>query len=653
MWVDAICIDRNNLEERNRQINLMEQIYRLNDSVYIWLGEEADGSDLAMDTLSLIVTMDGAKDAGRAEEAETKLAEFAKVCFDPAYNENWKAVIRLFSRDYWSRVWILQEVLQSSHAVLHCGTKSFPWTPLLAFLLLWQDIPMETAASRAVNYSGWPRELAKYHLPVVEREKPSLLEGLLLSRPRFATLRVDYLYGILTLVDLKGSQFKPDYSKTTMTTFRWTVLHTIQTERNLDILTACKGPKLSSPSIFPSRHRKFLRHTVLKGIRMVRLLGRVPHMVPAILNNLEAEDEPGCKESSDSNPSDDHSSVDKLNPFGVTPGEALKETQMDDLRELQEILQIPIFRAQMKPILRNVKPPDLLPTLFKDLNMIDQLERQQLPWPSWIPDWAPRFPEVFQPGIFYLLLNEPKPTFYQAAGMTEPRYDFPEDDESLLIVRGGLVDTVEHVSPHYRGSNNPPDSEIFKIAEMDWQWYCALVASTNAYGDEQARVKAFRGIQLLDRDVAGKEEDFSDEQFHDMFWKCIAAPSPEKYPPGFIRDPRFDYGDRKSDGGFTGETRVQRAVWYMRYDCRLFTTRRGYIGRGPPSLQPGDHVSVLLGGRVPFILRKDEDVEEYQLVGEACGCSLSFFFCVGCFAVCVLICVSYPSCQWHHFFESD
>ncbi|KAH8789969.1 hypothetical protein F5882DRAFT_267251, partial [Hyaloscypha sp. PMI_1271] len=56
---------------------------------------------------------------------------------------------------------------------------------------------------------------------------------------------------------------------------------------------------------------------------------------------------------------------------------------------------------------------------------------------------------------------------------------------------------------------------------------------------------------------------------------------------------------------------------------RFFTTEKGYMGLGPPTLQPGDVICVIFGGITPFALRKQEsDFSSssqnirYRLVGE-------------------------------------
>lgn len=47
---------------------------------------------------------------------------------------------------------------------------------------------------------------------------------------------------------------------------------------------------------------------------------------------------------------------------------------------------------------------------------------------------------------------------------------------------------------------------------------------------------------------------------------------------------------------------------------RFFTTRKGYIGLGPPTLQTEDNICILFGGRTPYILRPHG--KSYCLIGE-------------------------------------
>jgi len=51
LWIDAICIDQMNLQERNHQVTLMQRIYMGAVEVIVWLGEEDSVSRMAMHVL--------------------------------------------------------------------------------------------------------------------------------------------------------------------------------------------------------------------------------------------------------------------------------------------------------------------------------------------------------------------------------------------------------------------------------------------------------------------------------------------------------------------------------------------------------------------------------------------------------------------------
>lgn len=52
-WIDQICIDQSNINERNHQVNFMSQIYNWASQVIIWSGPRRQNSDIAMEFLSL------------------------------------------------------------------------------------------------------------------------------------------------------------------------------------------------------------------------------------------------------------------------------------------------------------------------------------------------------------------------------------------------------------------------------------------------------------------------------------------------------------------------------------------------------------------------------------------------------------------------
>ncbi|PMD26839.1 hypothetical protein NA56DRAFT_562728 [Hyaloscypha hepaticicola] len=52
LWIDAICINQDDIPERSEQVKKMASIYSRAQQVILWLGEESDQSTLAFKTLS-------------------------------------------------------------------------------------------------------------------------------------------------------------------------------------------------------------------------------------------------------------------------------------------------------------------------------------------------------------------------------------------------------------------------------------------------------------------------------------------------------------------------------------------------------------------------------------------------------------------------
>jgi hypothetical protein len=55
IWTDALCINQDDILERNVQVSLMSRIYREARTVLIWLGEAEGDSDLAFDCFNSII----------------------------------------------------------------------------------------------------------------------------------------------------------------------------------------------------------------------------------------------------------------------------------------------------------------------------------------------------------------------------------------------------------------------------------------------------------------------------------------------------------------------------------------------------------------------------------------------------------------------
>src|SRR5271154_4844554 len=50
IWIDSICINQDNVKEKNAHVSHMHEIYGQARNVIVWLGTPEDGSDLVMDS---------------------------------------------------------------------------------------------------------------------------------------------------------------------------------------------------------------------------------------------------------------------------------------------------------------------------------------------------------------------------------------------------------------------------------------------------------------------------------------------------------------------------------------------------------------------------------------------------------------------------
>ncbi|KAK0750614.1 heterokaryon incompatibility, partial [Schizothecium vesticola] len=87
LWIDAICINQSDIQERNEQVGLMRSIYQRAKAVLVWLDREVDSSHASFQKLQKL-------------SGESELSDLGD---DP---ELWSPVYQLFKDPYWSRVWI-------------------------------------------------------------------------------------------------------------------------------------------------------------------------------------------------------------------------------------------------------------------------------------------------------------------------------------------------------------------------------------------------------------------------------------------------------------------------------------------------------------------------------------------------------------------
>ncbi|ROV98568.1 hypothetical protein VSDG_04354 [Cytospora chrysosperma] len=95
----------------------MPDIYQKAQSVAIWLGAERDQCALATGFLEEV--------AAQAHNRRHLGSIFASL---PDRRQEIEAVISLFERDYWDRLWVVQEAFNAKTIVVYCASTKLPWS---------------------------------------------------------------------------------------------------------------------------------------------------------------------------------------------------------------------------------------------------------------------------------------------------------------------------------------------------------------------------------------------------------------------------------------------------------------------------------------------------------------------------------------------
>ncbi len=101
IYVDRICINQDDIAEKQSQILKMESIFKSASEVLIWLGDSSHGSDKVLD---LIKNWKPTVDSRGFRDNHL----WRQVMSPPPTTAE---VDHLFSREYWFRSWIIQEII--------------------------------------------------------------------------------------------------------------------------------------------------------------------------------------------------------------------------------------------------------------------------------------------------------------------------------------------------------------------------------------------------------------------------------------------------------------------------------------------------------------------------------------------------------------
>ena len=251
LWVDAICINQEDVDERSEQVRQMPLIHRTAAQVTIRLGPAAEATDGAIATLR-----SWAQDAMYDTHNDSPLAKddylpgmtwtVDRSSLDHR-SKIFKCVRALFDRPWFARLWVRQEAyLSASKATVFCGYETLPWNEFVAGALAFY----QRRCSFGVPDREQFRKLRVLVLYIIGPRRMSLLNALLAVRSANCSDPRDKVYGVLGMAEDTDPEVvravKVDYNIGVEDLYKQVAKIIIDKTRSLQILRCCFPSKANS-----------------------------------------------------------------------------------------------------------------------------------------------------------------------------------------------------------------------------------------------------------------------------------------------------------------------------------------------------------------------------------------------------------------------
>jgi hypothetical protein len=144
LWIDAICINQGDLVERNRQVNMMINIYSEAEETLIWMGlnnttwNEVSSLEKLRHVEKIVVnTIVDLASSSDLKASEARMARYSAILIEPAESDVlmiWQALVAILSHTWWTRLRVHQELVAAQKATVVVGLHAFTWESFLPLL---------------------------------------------------------------------------------------------------------------------------------------------------------------------------------------------------------------------------------------------------------------------------------------------------------------------------------------------------------------------------------------------------------------------------------------------------------------------------------------------------------------------------------------
>ena len=244
LWVDAICINQVDTAEKSAQIRIMADIYEKAQAVLVWIGREDNETELAFSE---------ARRLAAAQRASNTEPASQKISYDPddhqsPFSDIAKGFLSIFRRDWFKRIWVIQEVSVCCKVNVVCGPLIIDWEDLMTVLF--------AAAVPGTIVDGWRK--ASYAIFEQRKDfdksnRPPLSLLIVRHQDSLASKAEDKFYALLGLAsDVSREQVTISYDTTINDIYQKVALTCLVHDQNLSILGSVQASSSSTLTGLPS-----------------------------------------------------------------------------------------------------------------------------------------------------------------------------------------------------------------------------------------------------------------------------------------------------------------------------------------------------------------------------------------------------------------
>ncbi|VUC26144.1 unnamed protein product [Clonostachys rosea] len=649
VWIDAICINQEEVAERDRQITVMQNIFGQASQVIIWLGEPTEQGILGIKYLQgkymnanfrqLWLGLYGDNVRPSYTTSLSTVFDRGEYSEEQVYGE----IRELLDRPWWRRTWVVQEAVLAKKLVIMCGEELVSWDMIKKLI---EEPPLGQPDLERIGIvldeSVFPDGLFRFISEYRQRWLGSaaginLLETLYRCRALECSEPQDKIFGLLGIApSTQAMGVVPDSTASVPDVYRDFAFKFSRGSQSLDTLNYVRewqgAPARYSRTQVYSLAEQSKYHDVKAQIdvgpekkprrswaRLPDGWERIPGRTPRFYNHK-------TNETHQKSPLD---------------GSLCKAPKVMERRELSTNWQ---KRWDNLGRVTVSHEPEENKTTTKSQEKLRNLLADLAQLPSWVPNWytptawdpEPLLDFAFTHPLYWASNNEmPRiaegPTAYvlSLSGFVFDEIEsiaqawHPQSETPALSRKGNeILATWEELALQpvqncpYKDSSR--EDALWRTMIADWAgdraapegdkkyievWYdrngwAKQVQDIANFGSWEEKIK---GIFLYPEDDMLRE------------YKDLCRRDDLEYPGGKFFGYLWSGGEKSIVKHYgTYVRRIQRACAHRAF----FVTRKGYIGLAPWNAKKGDVVAVLDGGKTPYILRS-VSVDQFKLVGES------------------------------------